>query len=44
MTAKYAETGFSEIQWIDMPEDEGFGLMPRLSYIGMETRDSDEEE
>ena len=44
MTAKYVETGFSEIQWIEMPEDEGFGLMPRLSYIGMEARNSDEEE
>ena len=44
MTAKYVETGFSDIQWIDMPEDEGFGLLPRLSYIGMEDRDEDKED
>ena len=35
MTSKYTEEGFSSIQWIDMPEDEGFGKLPRLSDIGM---------
>ena len=44
MTAKYVETGFSDIQWVEMPEDEGFGLLPRLSYIGMEDRDQDKED
>ncbi len=38
MTAKYTESGFSSIQWIDMPEDEGFGKLPKLTNIGMEDR------
>lgn len=35
MTAKYTENGYSSIEWIDMPDDEGFGKLPRLSNIGM---------
>lgn len=35
MTAKYTETGYSSIEWIDMPEEEGFGKLPKLKDIGM---------
>ena len=44
MTAKYVENGFSDVQWVDMPEDEGFGLLPRLSFIGMDDRSDDSEQ
>lgn len=43
MTAKYTENGYSSIEWIDMPEDEGFGKLPRLTNIGMEDREEDSE-
>ena len=36
MTAKYTKTGYSSIQWIDMPDDEGRGKLPEISEIGFE--------
>ena len=35
MTAKFTESGYSSIEWIDMPEDESFGKLPKLKDIGM---------
>lgn len=44
MTAKYSKSGFSSIQWIDMPDDEGKGKFPHISEIGFEDNTDDEEE
>jgi hypothetical protein len=34
LTAKYTKFGYSGINWIPMPEDEGFGRMPEIIAIG----------
>ena len=41
MSAKYLETGFSDLQWVGMSEDEVFGLLPKLSEVGIEDREED---
>ena len=44
MTAKYTKTGYSSIQWIDMPDDEGRGKLPEISEIGFEDQDEDQQD
>lgn len=44
LTAKYTKTGYSSIQWIDMPDDEGKGKFPHISEIGFEAEAEDEED
>lgn len=36
MTAKFTQSGYSSINWISMPDDEGFGKMPQVTDIGIE--------
>lgn len=44
MTAKYTHSGFSSINWINLPDDEGFGKMLQVSDIGIEDSKEDSEE
>jgi hypothetical protein len=44
MTAKYTQSGFSSINWVDLPDDEGFGKMLQVSDIGIEDSVEDNEE
>jgi hypothetical protein len=43
-TAKYTESGFSSIKWMDMPDDEGFGKLAQISDIDVEDIQDDNEE
>lgn len=36
MTAKYTQSGYSSINWISMPDDEGFGKMAQVQDIGID--------
>ncbi len=31
MTAKYAQTGYSSIVWVALPDDEGYGKLAQMS-------------
>ncbi len=35
MTAKYTQTGYSSIEWMSLPDDEGFGKMLQVSGIAI---------
>jgi hypothetical protein len=43
-TAKYSQSGFSSINWINMPDDEGFGKLLQISDISLEDQADDKEE
>lgn len=43
-TAKYSQSGFSSINWINMPDDEGFGKLLQISDLSLEDQADDKEE
>jgi hypothetical protein len=44
MTAKYTQTGYSSIEWMSLPDDEGFGKMLQVSNIAIEDKVDDKED
>jgi hypothetical protein len=44
MTAKYSKGGFSSINWVPLPEDEGYGKLAQISKIAVEDRTDDNED
>lgn len=44
MTAKYTQTGYSSIEWMSLPDDEGFGKMLQVSNIAIEDNVDDKED
>lgn len=43
LTAKYSQTGYAGITWMNMPEDDNFGKMPRITALSIEDEHSDKE-
>jgi hypothetical protein len=43
LTAKYTQSGYSSITWIEMPESGDYGKLARISDFTIEDRHDDDE-
>lgn len=44
LTSKYADSGFSSINWVATKEDEGFGKLVEVLNVGIEDKEDDSDE
>lgn len=44
LTSKYAESGFSSINWVSTKEDEGYGKLVEVLNVGIEDEEEDSDE
>ena len=44
LTSKYADSGFSSINWVVTKEDEGFGKLVEVLNVGIEDKEDDSDE
>ena len=44
MTAKFTQSGYSSIEWMTLPDDQGFGKMLQVSNIAVEDNTEDKED